>query len=168
MPTAVHLSLVNNSESDLWLEVHNGDSEVRPVIQATRPLGPYSSKEDVVQTLGSWQAAPLAIFAFKHNYGDSFFRLDLDANADADVAEFKETLVATPVGRLYAKGAGATSSKISVARLVSRWIVFAIAVVVPIVAVVVFAIYRTFFNGKKYNNDRMEWPQSSSDIVFED
>jgi hypothetical protein len=159
----ITLSLVNNSGERVWLEVHKG-SELRPVVQTSQPLGPYSSKEDVVQPVGSWDDdTQYAVYVFRRlpREVDSYYRVDLTRD---------DTLLIPPAnGPMYFVGANyRTTGPLPTA---VRWVTFAVLVALPLLAVIAFALFKTFFGRKASRggggNDGMAGPYSIGNIVFE-
>lgn len=156
---SIGLSLLNTSGEDVWIEVHSGD-ELQPVMRATRPLGPFSSKDDVTQRVGAWQGEDsYVVFLFRrlpHNV-ESYYRMELVSD---------ETLLIPPVGQMHFVGAnyrvgGPLPS-------VVRWITFALFVALPIVAIVAFALYKTFSSPKATTTNGGSGGGDSGGVFFDD
>jgi len=155
----IAIGLINSSGDDIWLEVHGGD-EVRPVLQATAPIGPFSSKPQVVQPVGNWPSGTTphrgyVVFVFrqlKQSSGDSFYRIDVAGDRE------NETLHITADHRVY------TSSPKPLMQTVLAWVVFAVCMA-PILAFIAFVMYKSFFKPPVTN--AMDWSRAAGDIVFD-
>lgn len=134
----ISLGLVNNSGGNVWLEVH-GHDEIRPVMRATQPLGPFSCKAEW-QKVGDWPLDALVVFLYDGRAdATSFYRLDISAAGE-------ETLLVTPdKSRVMKMGANYRPSSDSGGPLWLRWLTFSVLVLVPLLALVIFAVYKTFF-----------------------
>lgn len=61
----VALSVINNCDAgrSVWVEVHNVN-DIRPVVKAVNPSGPYAAKRDQSQPVGDFRAAKEGFTAF--------------------------------------------------------------------------------------------------------
>jgi hypothetical protein len=140
-----HLELVNNSGQDVWLETHDG-GEVRPVMQATQPLGPYSSKDGEFQVVGTWEHDDAVIFIYfkKHN-ADSDYRVDCRSGGSVTLLVPPRPGTPRLVDRSSISIAAMTNPTV---RTVLGWVAFVLLAVLPLLAILAFALYKRF-GGKK-------------------